>query len=61
MVTVRASEPGRIFAFHTGSPDEPNVHWIYEMEPTGDGTRLTESWDVELLPPSLEARAVSGE
>jgi hypothetical protein len=35
-------------------PDEgPSVRWTYRLEPSDTGTRVTEVWDVEQLPPAL--------
>ncbi len=35
-------EPGRRFAWEVGAGW---VRWAYDVEPAGDGTRLTESWE----------------
>ena len=38
-------------------PDEgPYVRWTYRLEPSAAGTRVTEVWDVEQLPPTLQDR-----
>jgi uncharacterized protein YndB with AHSA1/START domain len=42
--TVRVCEPGREFAFGTGSSDKPLNVWGYRLEPSGDGTDVTESF-----------------
>lgn len=42
--TVIASEPGREFAFGVGPGDKPLSVWRYELEPSGDGTDVTESF-----------------
>ena len=35
-------------------PDEgPSVRWTYRLEPSDTGTRVTQVWDVEQLPPAL--------
>ena len=44
--TVVASEPGREFAFAVGPSDKPLNVWRYRMEPSGDGTDVTESFDL---------------
>jgi uncharacterized protein YndB with AHSA1/START domain len=44
--TVLTSEPGREFAFGTGSPDKPMNVWRYQLEPSGDGTDVTESFQL---------------
>ena len=37
-------------------PDEgPYVRWTYRLEPSGAGTRVTEVWDVEKLPPAMQS------
>ena len=53
MVTV--AERGRCFEFVTRPDDGPYVHWTYRLEPSGAGTRVTEVWDVEQLPPALQS------
>jgi hypothetical protein len=30
------------------------VRWTYRLEPSGTGTRVTEIWDVEQLPPAMQ-------
>ena len=42
--TVIASEPGREFAFGVGPGDKPLSVWRYELEQSGDGTDVTESF-----------------
>jgi hypothetical protein len=44
--TVLASEPGREFAFGVGSSDKPINTWRYRLEPAGDGTDVTESFEL---------------
>jgi hypothetical protein len=44
--TVTASEPGREFAFGVGSEDKPLNVWRYQLEPAGDGTDVTESFQL---------------
>jgi len=51
--TVLASEPGREFAFGVGASDEPLNVWRYRLEPVGDGTDVTESFE---LTPTLPIR-----
>ena len=31
------------------------MRWTYRLEPSGAGTRVTEVWDVEQLPPTLQS------
>jgi hypothetical protein len=45
---VVAAEPGERFAFVVGGHF---ARWEYRLEPEGDGTRLTESW--EFLPDGI--------
>ncbi len=42
--TVTACEPGREFAFGVGNGDTPLNVWSYQLEPSGDGTDVTESF-----------------
>ena len=42
--TVVRSEPGRAFAFDVAAVGMPVARWAYELEPTADGCRLTETW-----------------
>jgi len=44
--TVIASEPGREFAFGVGNRDRPLNTWRYRLEPAGDGTDVTESFEL---------------
>jgi hypothetical protein len=44
--TVLASEPGREFAFGVGSGDKPLNTWRYRLEPSGEGTDVTESFEL---------------
>ena len=53
MVTV--AERGRCCAFVIGPDAGPYVRWTYRLEPSGAGTRVTEVWDVEQLPPALQS------
>jgi hypothetical protein len=45
---VEAAEPGKVFRFVNWGPDGKRqlVRWGYELEPEGDGTRVTETWEV---------------
>jgi hypothetical protein len=52
MVTV--AERGRCFEFVTRPDEGPYVRWTYRLEPSGVGTRVTEVWDVEKLPPTMQ-------
>ncbi len=44
--TVLVSEPGREFAFGVGPPDQPMNTWRYRLEPVGDLTDVTESFEL---------------
>ncbi|MGH9225024.1 MAG: SRPBCC family protein [Acidimicrobiales bacterium] len=50
---VTAAEPGREFAFSRGGPRIGIYTWRYVFEPTPTGTRVTESFDVEVPLPKL--------
>ena len=54
-VMVTQAERGRCFEFVVGPDDGPYVRWTYRLEPSGTGTRVTEVWDVEQLPPPLQS------
>jgi hypothetical protein len=45
---VVAADPGREFAFINHGPggDVELVRWGYRFEPEGDGTKVTESWQI---------------
>lgn len=43
---VTAADPGREFAFARTEPFAGTVAWRYRFEPEGDGTRVTESYEV---------------
>ena len=44
--TVLASTPGSEFAFGVGAADKPINVWRYRLEPSGDGTDVTESFQL---------------
>jgi uncharacterized protein YndB with AHSA1/START domain len=44
--TVRECVPGREFAFGVGPSDKPLSIWGYRLEPSGDGTDVTEYFDL---------------
>ena len=48
--TVVASEPGREFAFGVGAPGKALNTWRYVLEPTADGTDVTESFELTPRP-----------
>jgi uncharacterized protein YndB with AHSA1/START domain len=49
--TVSACEPGREFAFGVGNGGKPLNVWRYVLEPSGDGTDVTESFNLAPIPP----------
>jgi len=53
-VMVTQAERGRCFAFVTRPDEGPYVRWTYHLEPSEAGTRMTEIWDVEQLPPAMQ-------
>jgi hypothetical protein len=53
-VLVTVAERGRCFEFVTRPDEGPYVRWTYRLEPSGSGTRVTEIWDVEQLPPAMQ-------
>jgi uncharacterized protein YndB with AHSA1/START domain len=44
--TVLACDPSREFAFGVGPGDEPLNTWRYRMQPSDDGTDVTESFEL---------------
>jgi hypothetical protein len=42
--TVTRCVPGREFAFTVRAAGLPVAEWSYEIEPVGDGCRVTETW-----------------
>ena len=54
-VMVTVAERGRCFEFVTRPDEGPYVRWTYRLEPSGAGTRVTEMWDVEKLPPAMQS------
>jgi uncharacterized protein YndB with AHSA1/START domain len=49
--TVLSCEPGREFAFGVGNSAKPLNVWRYRLEPSGDGTDVTESFALAKTPP----------
>ena len=43
-VTVTECDPPRRFAFQLQVPLMGGCDWVYDIEPTGEGCRVTESW-----------------
>jgi uncharacterized protein YndB with AHSA1/START domain len=48
--TVLECEPERVFAFVVGSAEKPINVWRYELEEQGDGTDVTESFQLAQTP-----------
>ena len=46
---VTECEPGKVFAFQVLTGDRPTNTWKYELTPTGDGTDVTESFELAPL------------
>lgn len=44
--TVHECEPGRVFSFGVGTSAKPLNVWSYRLEPAGDGTDVTESFQL---------------
>jgi uncharacterized protein YndB with AHSA1/START domain len=44
--TVVACEPNKEFVFAVGQPGDPLNTWSYQLEPSGDGTDVTESFEL---------------
>lgn len=59
--TVVEADPGRAFAFECAMSDFHFSNWGYRIEPTAQGSRVTE-WTENLLPESVmeSAAAISG-
>ena len=49
---VKTADPGREVSWSTLHGDKEVVRWTYRFEPDGAGTKVTESFDVDWLPPS---------
>lgn len=48
---VSEAEPGRVFAFSTfGKGGEEQTRWRYEIEPEGDGSRVTLAYEIVTMP-----------
>jgi len=45
--TVIESEPGRVFAFAVGDPEDPDAIWRYSFVPAPDGTMVTETCELQ--------------
>ena len=52
---VARAERGRDFTFVVGGVEDNCTWWSYEMEPVGEGTRLTERWWIVNKTPAVAA------
>lgn len=49
--TITTCIPGRVFAFQVkGVSGKPSVVWSYHFEPSGEGTNVTESFELGASP-----------
>jgi len=46
-------DPDSAFCFTVGALDNPVAEWGYHLAETTDGTKVTETWKMTQLPPSL--------
>lgn len=53
---ITVADPPKKYEWVTRPDIGPCVRWTYCFEPTKTGTRVTETWDVMQLPPSLVGR-----
>lgn len=53
LVEIVEREEERAFAFVTGGMANNFVQWGYRLEPDGDGTMLTEHWELRNLSPTM--------
>ncbi|MFN0091834.1 MAG: SRPBCC family protein [Acidimicrobiales bacterium] len=56
LVEIVEREEERVFAFITGGAALNFVRWRYVLEPDGDGTLLTEQWELRNLSPPMVER-----
>lgn len=52
---ITACEPGRELAFQTFFKGAPSTRWRYLFEPSGDGTKVTESYEIVSMPRYVRA------
>jgi hypothetical protein len=53
LVEIIEREECRAYAFLTGGRELNYVHWRYQLEADGEGTRLTEQWALRNLSPIM--------
>lgn len=51
---VAQADPGRRFTFVVGGVEANCTWWSYELEPAGNGTKLTERWWIVNKTPALQ-------
>jgi uncharacterized protein YndB with AHSA1/START domain len=47
---ITAVEPGVVFAFSTSFKGEESTRWRYRFEPAGSGTKVSEAYQVVMVP-----------
>jgi uncharacterized protein YndB with AHSA1/START domain len=47
---VTAADPGQVFAFSTLFKGDESTRWRYRLEPSGSGTRVSEAYQVVMVP-----------
>ena len=47
---VTAAVPGEVFAFSTSFKGQESTRWRYRFEPTASGTRVSEAYQVVMVP-----------
>ena len=47
VATIDACDPGREFAFSVALAGRPAIRWRYQFEAEGDGTDVTESFELQ--------------
>ncbi len=48
--TITAAEPNEVFAFSTSFKGQESTRWRYRLESTGSGTRVSEAYQVVMVP-----------
>jgi uncharacterized protein YndB with AHSA1/START domain len=58
---VTEADPGRVFAFSTLFRGHESTRWRYRLDPSGEGTRVSEAYEVVSVPPWVRVlRALPG-
>ena len=47
---ITAAEPGTVLAFSTRFKEQESTRWRYRLEPSGSGTRVSEAYQVVMVP-----------